>query len=218
MNLKWKYVLFDMDGTLVDSEETVISRYVATFNHFGIQIPEKSELKKLLGPSAIMSMTKYLGTDLANDGVFFFRELAKKDGFKGISLFPGVADLVSKLHNEGICLSVATSKPEIEAIKILDHLDISGFFSFVSGASDIHGIHSKTDVIKRAIQELSISSNKDVLMVGDRIFDVEGARNIGIPCVFVDWAGTDIQEAEGSIGVAHTPSELEEFILRSKFI
>lgn len=213
MNSKWKYVLFDMDGTLVDSAEMVIGRYVEAFQHFDVVVPAASELDTLVGPSAIMSMTKYLGSDLAHEGVKFYRELANRDGYKGLSLFPGIQNLIHNLSNAGLTLAVATSKPENEAKGILAHLGISSYFDFVSGASDQNGIHTKTEVIIRAIEGVSPPTVADVVMIGDRIFDVEGANNIGLPCIFVKWGGAQISEAEGAVFQVETPEELENLLL-----
>lgn len=213
MSARWPFVLFDMDGTLIDSAEMVTRRYAETFEFFGVEVPGKEELHTLVGPSAVMSMTKYLGPERADEGIAHYRVLAKRDGLSGLDPFPGIPEMIHSLHSHGIRLAVATSKPEIEAEKILAHVGLDHLFEAVSGASDALGINSKPDVMKRAIERLSPPSLSHVAMVGDRVFDVEGAAECGVESIFVSWGGADLNEAGQSIAITHTPAELEALIL-----
>lgn len=213
MSTRWPFVLFDMDGTLIDSAEMVTRRYAETFEFFGIEVPGKEELHTLVGPSAVMSMTKYLGAERADAGIAHYRVLAKRDGLSGLDPFPGIPEMIHSLHSHGVRLAVATSKPEIEAERILAHVGLDHLFEAVSGASDAIGINSKPDVMKRAIERLSPASLSHVVMVGDRVFDVEGAAQCGVESIFVSWGGADLNEAGQSIAITHTPAELETLIL-----
>lgn len=213
MSIRWPFVLFDMDGTLIDSAEMVTRRYAETFEFFGIEVPGKEELHTLVGPSAVMSMTKYLGAERADAGIAHYRVLAKRDGLSGLDPFPGIPEMIHTLHSHGVRLAVATSKPEIEAERILAHVGLDHLFEAVSGASDALGINSKPDVMKRAIERLSPPSLSHVVMVGDRVFDVEGAAECGVESIFVSWGGADLNEAGQSIAITHNPAELETLIL-----
>lgn len=213
MSTRWPFVLFDMDGTLIDSAEMVTRRYAETFEFFGIEVPGKEELHTLVGPSAVMSMTKYLGAERADAGIAHYRVLAKRDGLSGLDPFPGIPEMIHTLHSQGVRLAVATSKPEIEAERILAHVGLDHLFEAVSGASDALGINSKPDVMKRAIERLSPPSLSHVVMVGDRVFDVEGAAECGVESIFVSWGGADLNEAGQSVAITHTPAELETLIL-----
>lgn len=213
MTGKWPFVLFDMDGTLIDSAEMVTRRYVETFEFFCVEIPSEKELHSLVGPSAVMSMTKYLGAERVDEGIAYYRELAKRDGLSGLEPFPGIPEMIHSIHSQGVRLAVATSKPEVEAQKILSHVGLDHLFEAVSGASDALGINSKPDVMKRAIERLSPPTLSHVVMVGDRIFDVEGAVECGVDSIFVSWGGADLSEAGQSIAITHTPAELEALIL-----
>lgn len=211
--LRWKIILFDMDGTLVDSAKMVTNRFAETFTNFGIQVPEAEELHGLVGPSAANTMLNYLGEELAPEGIAFYRELAKRDGSSGLSLFFGIRELITSLHLAGIQLGVATSKPELEAIHILKHLEIEQYFSVVSGASDIEGIYSKTDVISRALSRFSPSTLDEVVMIGDRIFDVEGAEACNLESIFVTWGGANVKEGTRSLFVVNSPEKLKQLLL-----
>ncbi|MBK5239313.1 MAG: HAD hydrolase-like protein [Actinomycetales bacterium] len=209
----WAAVLFDMDGTLVDSAAMVTRRFAETFRHFDVQVPSPAELHSLVGPSAETTMVKYLGPEAKAEGIIFYRELAKRDGVSGLELFSGVRELIARLEANSVKMAVATSKPEEEAKNILRHFGILESFEVVSGASDARGIHHKADVIRGAVDRLSLETGESSIMVGDRFFDIEGAAECGIPSLFVAWGGADSIEAEGAIRSFEMPNDLSDFLL-----
>lgn len=212
---RWKYVLFDMDGTLIDSAPMVTKRFAETFQYFGIAVPDEKELHSLVGPSAAMTMEKYLGVERAAAGVAHYRKVAAEQGISQLLPFPGVAEAISRLSTSGLRLAVATSKPEVEAVRILNNVDLAHFFDVVSGASDTEGVHRKADVISRALQRLEVSSLEECVMVGDRIFDVEGAEECGLETVFVSWGGADVDEASRALVIIDQPHELVDLVVTS---
>lgn len=210
---RWKYVLFDMDGTLIDSAPMVTKRFAETFEYFGITVPDEKELHSLVGPSAAMTMEKYLGANRVAEGVAYYRKVAAAQGISQLLPFPGVAETISRLSTSGLKLAVATSKPEVEAVRILNNVELGHFFDVVSGASDVEGVHRKADVILRALQRLEVSAPEDCVMVGDRIFDVEGAEECGLETVFVTWGGADKAEASRALLIIDQPHELVDLVV-----
>lgn len=213
MKNNWSFVIFDMDGTLIDSAKIVTSRFARTFQKFGVEVPNISELHSLLGPSAASTMEKYLNSGDAADGLAHYRQLASEDGVTGIEAFAGIREVLRKLSETGITLAVATSKPEEEAVQILEHLGLLFYFSVISGASDKLGIHKKSDVIKSALNRLQPISIEKVVMVGDRIFDIEGAAECGIDSIFVTWGGASEAEGENATAIVQNPSNLYQLIV-----
>ena len=202
-----------MDGTLIDSAPVVTRRYRETFLHFGIEVPSEQELHALVGPSAAMTMEKYLGADLVQEGIAHYRSVAEREGIDELNCFDGIPELLENLYARNLKLAVATSKPEIEAVKILKNLDLDHFFGVVSGASDANNVHTKTDVMKQALLRLDVPQLSQSIMIGDRIFDVDGSIDCGIDCVFVTWGGADLSEALNANYVAHTPTQLSEILI-----
>ena len=210
---KWDCVLFDLDGTLIDSAPVVTRRFATTFREFGVQVPPYKELHSLLGPSAVMTMEKYLGIEQAHLGLTFFRELSNKEGLDEFQPFDGVRAVLDELKLSEIQLCVATSKPQIDAEEILKRNELDQYFAVVSGAKELEGMHHKADVIRHALGQVNGVSLDRCLMVGDRFYDVEGASECGIASYFVAWGGAEISESFGALGIAHTTDELVEFIL-----
>ena len=213
MKNKWSIAIFDMDGTLIDSAKIVTSRFARTFQKFGVEVPNTTELHSLLGPSAASTMEKYLKSGDCADGLAHYRQLALEDGVNGIEPFTGIREVLRELSENEITLAVATSKPEVEAIRILEHLGLRHYFSVISGASDNLGIHKKGDVIRNALNRLQPKYFERVVMVGDRIFDIEGAAECGIDSIFVIWGGASEAESENATSVAQTPSELIDLLV-----
>ena len=107
-------------------------------------------------------------------------------------------ELLEKLHNIGKTLIVATSKPEPYAVKILERLGIAKYFRYIAGA-DMEGTRIiKSDVIKYALDSCGINDYSDVVMVGDREFDVKGAAYFGIDCIGVLYGFGDREELEAA--------------------
>ena len=98
---RWTHVLFDMDGTLLNSGEPIMSRIARTVSHFGGSVPSDAELRLMLGPTTPEVLEKYLPPDVVEEATAFYRELAHREAMSGFSLFDGVAELLPDLNNAG---------------------------------------------------------------------------------------------------------------------
>ncbi|MDE7280736.1 MAG: HAD-IA family hydrolase, partial [Ruminiclostridium sp.] len=109
------------------------------------------------------------------------RQRYSEIGWKECTLIEGVEKLLFNLKEKGYIIALATSKPEIFAVKILDYFGLSKYFDFAGGAQLEHtGRNEKADIIAYVMKKLGVSDKSAVLMVGDRYHDIEGARANGI--------------------------------------
>lgn len=210
-------VLFDLDGTMLDSAPGIIRSLSDTFRHFGWDVPPRSELMNYIGPPLIESFRVRLGLDTqaASEALRVYRQDYRRDGAFDATVFPGVIDVLESLKQAGIPIAVATSKPETQAIHILEHFKLSSFFAVICGATEDETRSTKPDIVAHALSGLrsaGYASNRPVL-VGDRVHDVEGAAANGIPSIIVDWGYGSPDEAVGAVATAYSAEQLRTMLL-----
>lgn len=184
--MKRNYILFDLDGTLTDSSEGITNAVVYALEYYGIH-EDKKHLKKFIGPPLRDSFQEYYGfsTQRAAEAVEKYREYYNAGGMFENQVYPGIPRLLHRLNGAGKTLIVATSKPEGMAREILEHFGLASCFYDIQGA-DLEGTREKKeDVIRYVLEKQGITDTEDVVMVGDRRHDVEGAAAFGIPCIGV---------------------------------
>jgi phosphoglycolate phosphatase len=193
-----------MDGTLVDASEGILRRLGLAMEHFGHPEVTRAELVHWIGPPMFESFQVQLGMSPAEsaEAVTFYRELGKRDGYTtGARLFPGVADLLRDVHAAGIPQAIASSKPEVQVDALLDHFDLTPYFTAVVGAtSDERTLSAKADIVAEALRRLDAGGAETgrPVLVGDRHHDVEGGAQHGVPVIFVRWGFSWPHEADGA--------------------
>ena len=178
----YKYVFFDLDGTLIDPKEGITKSVAYALEKFGIYESNLDNLTPFIGPPLKDSFMEFyhLNSDDAEKAIIYYRERFKGIGLTECHLYDNVEKMLSSLKKMGLKLVIATSKPEEFTIKILKNLDIFKYFDFVSGATFDGKRGEKAGVINYAIKMLNIIELKSVLMVGDRKFDILGAHSNNI--------------------------------------
>jgi phosphoglycolate phosphatase len=194
MTSRWTHVLFDMDGTLLESGDAIMGRIARTFLEFGAVVPDRSELQLLLGPPTREILGRYLRPEQLVEATAYYRGLAEADGMTGLALFDGMHDLVRDLHAAGIPLATATTKLRVEAARVLNHFEIGQYFTSVQGADPENGVNTKGEVVAACVRDLNLGAQDRPIMVGDRIFDVNGAARCGITTVMCSWGYADESE------------------------
>ncbi len=201
IDMNFHTILFDLDGTLTDPGEGITNSVMHALRHYGIRIPEREQLYPFIGPPLDESFMRYFGMSQvrALEAVEIYREYFSTKGLFENRVYDGVEDLLGSLRNAGKRLLVATSKPEIFSIKILEHFGIAKYFDVISGAL-LHPPkgYGKADVIREALKRADITDLSGVVMVGDRKHDVEGAHKIGIPAIGVLYGYGDREEHQKS--------------------
>lgn len=213
--MKYSYVFFDLDGTLTDPALGITNSVMYALRHFGIAVQDRRELYAFIGPPLKESFEKYfdLTPEQSEEALQQYRVYFSDKGLFENTVYDGIADLLKALKEAGVKVVLATSKPTVFAERILEYFDLKQYFTFLSG-SELNGARvEKTDVIRYALDNLSITSLDDVMMVGDRCFDVVGAKECGLRCIGVLYGYGNETELKDAFAVAKTVSDLKTLLL-----
>jgi len=209
-------ILFDLDGTIVDSAPGITETLAFTFGKMGRPIPSPAELLAYVGPPILDSfrdLAHLTPAESAEALVIYKREYLSTGVFHA-KLYPGVAETLRTIHESDIPLSLATSKPEYPAKLILEHFKLLSYFDVITGASEDEVRSAKADVVAEALERLVAfgASIDNPVLVGDRHHDVLGAAAHNVPTIFVRWGyGSPVEEV-GTIGVATTAPQLTRLL------
>jgi phosphoglycolate phosphatase len=197
-------VIFDLDGTLTDSAEGIVSSFRHALDQIGVAVPAGDLASKIVGPPMHVTFEAMGLGEHADTAIAAYRADYSTRGWAINSLFDGVAALLADLRGAGVRLAVATSKAEPTARRILAHFGLDGHFDVIAGASVDGARAAKADVIAHALAQLQPVPER-VLMVGDRRHDVEGATAHGIDAVVVGWGygQADFAGPDGPSGAVH---------------
>ena len=206
-----KYIFLDLDGTITDSREGITKCFEYALNYFGITVENRADLEQFIGPPLEQSFREGFGFDeeKASLAVAKYRERFIPIGLYENLVYPGMEEALQKMKNAGKVLIVATSKPEHMAKKILAHFGLDTYLDDICGADDDKNRSKKDEVIRYALEKHNITKPDDVLMVGDRKFDVIGARKCGLKCMGVLYGFGDREELE-SAGAAYIAETVED--------
>lgn len=211
-----KYIFFDLDGTLTDPAVGITNSVMYALDKFGIHVSERSDLYKFIGPPLIEAFMQYYGftAEKAKLAVTYYREYFSGNGIFENGMYDGIESLLAELKKEGRYLVVATSKPEVFSIRILDHFNIRGYFKFVAGSTLQETRTAKSEVIEYAVKELGITDMNEIIMVGDRSQDIIGAKANGIESVGVlyGYGSEDEIKNAGADYTAGSVAELGELL------
>lgn len=210
-----KCILFDLDGTLTDSGVGIMNCAVATFEHFGVPVPDRAALRTFIGPPLRDSFPRFgIDPEKADEAVAFYRSIYNVTGKFENFPYPGIRELLERLKGEGHRLFVATSKPEAMSVEILEHFGLAQYFERICGAA-LDGVRDKKAAVIAYLLEMT-GNAENTVMVGDTVFDVLGAAEHGIPTVAVDWGYGEVEDMvkAGAVAVAHSMEELYELLIR----
>ena len=199
--MAWNTILFDLDGTLTDPAEGITKAVEAALNHYGITVADRAALHKFIGPPLDESFPEFYGFDAARtaEATEVFRAYFDRQGWRENIPYPGVEDMLRDLRAAGKRLLVATSKPEVFAVRIIEHFGLARYFDHICGAPmDNQEGAKKAAVIRDALRRAGVEDLSIAVMVGDRRHDIDGARQAGLEAVGVLWGYGDLQELEAS--------------------
>jgi phosphoglycolate phosphatase len=210
-------VLFDLDGTISDSAPGILESMTHTLRTVGVPVPDRATLMSFVGPPIMDTFRIALGMDeeQADRTLAVYREHYLARGALDSRMYPGIDVVLHTLHEAGVPISTATSKPETPATYILEHYGLTGDIDVITGASDDEVRSAKADVVEEALRRLD-ARGFDIsrpVLVGDRLHDVEGAAAHGVPTVFAEWGYGSPAEAEGTVAQAATPLDLLPILL-----
>jgi len=207
-------VLFDLDGTIVDSAPGITATLAKTFVALGLPVPSPAELLSYVGPPILDSFRDLAHFDEAEShrALDIYRPLYIESGVFDATVYPGVEKVLRRIHEAGIPLSLATSKPEHPATIVLEHFGLARYFDELTGASADETRSKKSDVVAEALRRLRArgADLSEPVMIGDRIHDIEGAAEHDVPTVFVTWGYGAPAEQAGAVAVADDAGRLLE--------
>ena len=208
----YKAILFDLDGTLTESGEGITKSVQYALEKLGKPEPDLEALKVFVGPPLLEQFMKYadLDEETARQAVTFYRERYSVTGIFENRPYPGVEEMLAGLKKKGYILAVSSSKPEYFVKKILDHFELTGYFTEIVGSEMNGGRTGKSEVVEETLRRLHMESKRDqVLMVGDREHDILGARKSGLSCLAVSYGYGSREELEAAKPVQIVDSALE---------
>ena len=188
-------LLFDLDGTLTDSEEGIVNAFKYTIDKLNLQERPVEELRKYIGPPLDETLRKHFGVyGSRNDEAFvYFKEYMKKGRFEN-KPYKGIRELLEKYSKNNI-LALASSKNEDQAVDILKYFKLD-YFDFIGAATDDNTRSKKSDVINYVLENLHVENRDNVYMIGDRFTDINGAKICGIKSIGVLWGFGSREELE----------------------
>ena len=210
-------ILFDLDGTLTDSKEGIFNSAVYALNQFGINVEDKEPLNAILGPPLKNSFMKLYGFDeeKAIEAVEKYREYFSQKGIFENRPYEGIKMLLKHLNDRNKIVILATSKPTVYANRILEKYDLISYFAFVYG-SELDGTRAnKEDVIEYALEQSNIQNLSETVMVGDRNYDIIGAKQAKIASIGVLYGyaqDDELKEAQADY-LVNSVSELESLLI-----
>lgn len=204
-----KTILFDLDGTLTDSGEGIINCASLALEHFGIPVPDRQTMRVFVGPPLDKSFRDFgVPADRTDEAIRVYRSRYIPIGKFENTPYPGIREMLEQLCGQGHRLYVATSKPEAMSVEILEHFDLAKYFCRICGATMDGSRSTKEDVIAYLLAQNTTEGS--ILMVGDTVYDILGAKAHGIPAIGVDWGygeTADMTQA-GAAAIAYTTQEL----------
>jgi phosphoglycolate phosphatase len=216
-------VLFDLDGTLTDSRPGILrtTRYaLRRLNEAtggSAPIPEESTLDYMIGPPLRDTFAKMVGPNLVEPMMGFYRERYQETGLFENAVYEGVPEALETLRSGGYRLFVATSKNEADARRILDHFGLAQYLAEIYGAQNDGGRAIKSELIGYLLEREGISASAEkVAMIGDRKYDVLGAKAVGISALGALWGYGAREELTlaGADALIETPRQIPAIVER----
>lgn len=212
--MKYKNILFDLDGTITDSKPGIVKSVQYALRCFDIDEPDLDKLTPFVGPPLYKSFMDFydFSEEEAKEAVECYREYYAETGLYENALYEGVDALLYKLKEKGYKIILASSKPRIYVKRVLSYFRILRYFDIVEG-SELDGKHTdKAELIAHLLEKWNLSADECV-MVGDRKYDIEGAKANGMDSIAAGYGYGSIDEISTSkpTALCNTVEELNHF-------
>lgn len=212
----YKAVLFDLDGTLLDTSAGVIDCIQLTIDRLNLEQLSMESIIKFIGPPLQNSFKDicHLDDSMVDIAVKTFRSFYTGDNLFNVKIYDGIFDLLEYLKSKNIKVAVATYKQEDFAKTLLEHVGISKYCDYIYG-SDPQGILTKADIVEKCIKSFG-EDKSNVVLIGDSHFDAIGSKNaqvdfIGVTYGFGFKSKKDVAEFENVFSADNVYEILEEF-------
>ena len=223
MEALYQYIIFDLDGTLIKSEEGLFDSITYALEKSGVDPGDRKDMKRMIGPVLWESFQKFynMSAEEADRANAYFVEAYDKEGIYNASVYEGVEQMLETLRNAGRILLVVTAKPRDMAERVLNHTGIDQYFQAVIGPARGNKKTDKGSLLREALSFLAKTGTdhfhkEHAVMVGDRMFDMQGAAEAGIRSVGVLYGYGDRHELidAGATLLADTPADVVKLLCR----
>ena len=216
----YKYLLFDLDGTITKSEEGIFNCMKYAMDWAGIPYPAPEVFRSFIGPSLYDSFanTLHMEDAQAKEMVAKYRERYNVIGLFEAEVYDGVAETLEKLKKSGCILSVATSKPTEPTLRILEKFGVRKYFDVVVGSNPDGTGSDKKIIITQVLESLKkdhgmteeMGMSGQAAMIGDRRYDIEGGKACGLQTIGVLYGYGSREEFEiaGADHIVEKPQEI----------
>ena len=213
--MKYKSIFFDLDGTLTDPAPGITNAIIYARKKWGLEPGANEDYYKFIGPSMPQSFEEFWGFS-HEDAVEFLKTYREYFGTVGLfenEVYPGIPQLLKNLKEQGCRLFIATTKPTGFSVRIAEKFGFAEYFEMISGAGEFSE-NTKFTVIRNAKDACAVDMSS-AIMVGDRLYDVEGAHEHGIPCIGVTYGYGSHREHEeaGADFIVDSVEELSALLL-----
>ena len=205
-----RVAFFDLDGTLTDPKPGICGSLQFALTELGHSAPAQDELEWVIGPPMIESLRQIVGPDRAEEGLRLYRRRYGETGLFENRVYDGIPELLRRLTEDGWRLYVATSKARPYALRIVEHFGLAPFFAETYGSGLDGSLMHKDALLAHAFADAGVDPRAAV-MIGDRKFDVLGAKANGAPTIGVAWgygSRAELDEA-GAAAIVATPAEVD---------
>ncbi|MEY2493660.1 MAG: hypothetical protein QOJ45_152 [Verrucomicrobiota bacterium] len=207
--------IFDLDGTLVDSNELHVLAWQETFRHFGKEIPVE-RLREQIGKGGDQYLPVFLNEqemrEFGKEVDAYRGEIFKKKYLSQVRAFPRVRELFERLRAEGKKVALASSGKQDEVEHYQKLLGIKGLVDSMTTADQVAHSKPKSDVFIAALRTLGNLQPQDAIAIGDTPYDIEAAKKIDLPIIGVLCGGfseTALRD-EGALAIFRDPADLLE--------
>lgn len=211
---EYKYYLFDFDGTLCDTTEGIFNSVIYSLEKIGIVETDLEKLSFFVGPPLLHSYKTLYGVsdEQARTLIELYRERYKVKAAVESKLYDGVKEMLSELKKRGKKIAIASSKPQKFVEDIAKYHGIDIYFDFVSAESFKSSDHSsKKDLIEACIEFFGDSDKSNYIMIGDRFYDIDGAKQVGLESAGAIYGfGTEKELTEA--GATHLLYKIEDIL------
>lgn len=209
-------ILFDLDGTLTDSGEGIMNSVEYALNKYGITVEDREQLRSFVGPPLAEQFSRFCGfsEEEGYRAVEVYREYFSVKGIYENEVYEGIMEVLAELKERGYQLCMATSKPEKFAKIIAEHFDFAKYFDVIAGSLMNGERCKKAEVIEYVLDACGATDRDAVLMVGDRCYDILGAKAAGTHSmgVLFGYGSREELEEAGAELIAETPAEIAELL------
>lgn len=195
----WTDILFDLDGTLTDSGPGISGSARYALEKMGRPVPPQAVLNSFVGPPLSRQFPDVCGFNEEETAIAIehFRVYFAERGIHQNEVYPGIKDMLARLVAAGRRLHLATTKPLHLAQQVLNNFDLTQYFTCMAGTPPEHGGRDKPEIVREVLENAQVNP-QNAVMVGDRLYDVEGAHENALPCIGVLYGYGGREELSGA--------------------